>query len=286
MNGFDLSTVSGIYIGNQLASAAYYGNNLIWQSHDYSLDPLTFEAIDDCVFSISDDIGENYYLLFDNSYNLIDGLNKDNKTSQTILAGNVIHIIGMSDYANNIVNKIGNFSSTGRFNVYGNIMSIVISSGLGSYDNSAFINETDLSDWYSNLFDSMFKNCTNLIDVSNLILPATTLISSCYSQMFNGCTSLIATPKLPATTLAQMCYQSMFYGCTSLTTAPLLPATTLAQSCYNGMFQGCTSLTTAPELPATTLAITCYNSMFMGCTSLTKAPDLLAETLLHFSPVI
>lgn len=73
-------------------------------------------------------------------------------------------------------------------------------------------------------------------------LPVTTLASNCYSDMFNGCTSLTTAPELPATTLAYACYQYMFKKCTSLTKAPVLPATTLADNCYYYMFNGCTSL--------------------------------------------
>ena len=34
--------------------------------------------------------------------------------------------------------------------------------------------------------------------------------------MFYNCTSLIAAPSLPATTLQSNCYQNMFYGCSLL----------------------------------------------------------------------
>ena len=34
--------------------------------------------------------------------------------------------------------------------------------------------------------------------------------------MFNSCTSLTTAPELPATTLVTSCYQNMFDGCTSL----------------------------------------------------------------------
>ena len=126
-------------------------------------------------------------------------------------------------------------------------------------------------------YSNMFNGCTSLTTAPEL--PAITLKNSCYSGMFNGCTSLTTAPVLPATTLADYCYNSMFGGCTSLTTAPELPATTLAFYGYNSMFNGCTSLTTAPELPATTLDENCYNNMFYGCTSLTTAPELPAITL-------
>ena len=42
------------------------------------------------------------------------------------------------------------------------------------------------------------------------------LASYCYSNMFQGCTSLTAAPSLPATTLANNCYNSMFYLCTKI----------------------------------------------------------------------
>lgn len=169
------------------------------------------------------------------------------------------------------VDLLWRFTSTNRYNAYGNIMSLLYG------DN--FIGQTLFADgsWYN--FAGLFDFSELLINASKLILPATTLAQRCYSFMFYGCTSLITAPELPATNLAQSCYNSMFQGCTSLVTAPDLPATNLAQGCYAFMFEGCTSLTTAPVLPATTLAEHCYENMFQRCTSLTTAPELPATTL-------
>ena len=128
-------------------------------------------------------------------------------------------------------------------------------------------------------YTRMFKNESNLIDVSELKLTATTLANYCYQFMFYGCRSLTTAPSLPATELANYCYDGMFSGCSSLTTAPELPATVLGQSCYSNMFTNCTSLTTAPSLPATVLESSCYMNMFSGCTSLTTAPELPATEL-------
>ena len=125
---------------------------------------------------------------------------------------------------------------------------------------------------------SMFFDCTSLVEAPEL--PATTLVSNCYSQMFLGCTSLVTAPELPATELAERCYHYMFKGCTSLVNAPELPATKLYSECYSYMFKDCTSLVVAPELPATTLSYMCYSFMFQGCTSLVTAPYLPAETIL------
>ena len=161
------------------------------------------------------------------------------------------------------------FTSSGQFNVEGNIMSLIYG------DN--FIGQTTLSE--THIFKQLFYYNENVVDTSNIILPATTLTERCYDGMFRGCTSLTTAPELPATTLANYCYYSMFSHCASLTTAPELPATTLANYCYLYIFSDCTSLTTAPELPATTLASNCYESMFWNCTSLTTAPELPATTL-------
>ena len=109
-------------------------------------------------------------------------------------------------------------------------------------------------------------NIQTLLDWENP--PASISTEHCYSDMFNGCTSLTSAPELPATTLAPTCYSGMFNGCTSLTSAPELSATTLAMACYSGMFQDCTSLTSVPQLPATTLSPTCYRNMFNGCSKL------------------
>ena len=168
---------------------------------------------------------------------------------------------------------IGKFSSTGRFNVSGNIMSL--------YYGDNFASQTDLTG-KNYAFSSLFNSCSNLVSAENLVLSATTLANYCYQQMFDGCTALTTAPALPATTMYNYCYRSMFNGCTSLTSAPQLPATTLADICYYSMFSGCTSLTSAPALPSTTLAYYCYQYMFSRCTSLTTAPVLPATTLVDY----
>jgi len=129
------------------------------------------------------------------------------------------------------------FSSTARFNVYGNVMSML-------YDND-FIGEDTLE--YDGQFVYLFSDYDgelecNVVDASNLSLVATTLTNSCYNNMFSNCTSLVTAPQLNATTLASNCYCYMFKGCTSLVTAPQLNATTLTKNCYYHMFYGCTKL--------------------------------------------
>ena len=224
---------------------------------------LTFESLeDDNQISFSDQI--EYSIGGSNWNSLTNGEKLSLNNGDTVLFKIINPFIF---YANGI----GCFSTTKKCNISGNIMSLLYG------DN--FIGKTDLTD-KSYAFYGLFSGCTNIVDASKLILPATTLSESCYSHMFSGCSSLTTTPELPATTLASSCYHGMFQGCTGLTTAPALPATTLANYCYNNMFDGCSSLTTTPELPATTLAkYNSYQGMFRGCTSLTTAPELPATTL-------
>lgn len=221
-------------------------------------------------------------------------------TTPTVQAGNKVYWRG-TNLSTAYPTGIGRFSSTGNFEVEGNVMSL--------HFGNNFVGQTNLSG-KQNALEGLFSGCTNLIASRNLslpatsldefcyhtmflecsgmtsvpsILPATSLESECYSSMFNGCSSITTVPTLPATTLADYCYNAMFAGCNSLTSVPnnLLPATTMADNCYNAMFWGCQNLEYSPELPATTLADKCYFYMFGECQSLVEAPNLPATTLAY-----
>ncbi len=169
------------------------------------------------------------------------------------------------------------FSSTGRFEASGNIMSLLYGD---NYENTTYLGDT-----YT--FYRLFYNCTGLTTVPEL--PALVLANYCYGEMFRGCTGLTTLPSglLPAKTLKQGCYSSMFLDCTALKEIPsgFLPATTLANQCYTNMFAGCTIITTLPEnlLPVTTLTNGCYKKMFENCTGLTTVPENLLPGRLETS---
>ena len=235
---------------------------------NYSTMYTTFEALEDGTFSFAK-IGTGEDIQY----------SKDNGSTWTPLAsGETVSVVtGEKVMWKSTITPgsgrkpgIGTFSSSNKFNVYGNSMSLLYGDD--------FVEQTSL-EGKDYAFKNLFKTCYHLIDASTLILPATTLSDSCYYDMFRGCTSLTSIPELPATTLAKHCYAYMFSGCASLTTAPELPVTTLTSYCYAYMFFECANLTTAPELPATTLANNCYFSMFNGCKNLTTAPELPATTL-------
>ena len=235
----------------------------------YSAQYLTFVAEEAGTFKFSGSTTANtvqYSLDSGSTWNTL----ARNTDSPTVGAGNKIMWKGTLTTTSS-ANGVGYFSSSGRFEAEGNIMSLLYGDD--------FEDKTSIGNYYYS-FTNLFSGCTGMASAENMILPATTLSTGCYYNMFAGCTSLTTAPELPATDLQYQCYSSMFANCSSLTSAPQLPATTLAgYYCYSYMFRGCTSLTTAPELTATTLSTGCYGGMFEDCTSLTTAPELPSTTL-------
>lgn len=129
--------------------------------------------------------------------------------------------------------KVGSFSGgTAYFDLKGNVMSLLYGDD--------FIEQTVLKG--SQCFLDLFKY-SKVEDASNLVLPATTLTSSCYRGFFSNCSYLTKAPLiLPATTLENDCYSWMFENCPLIETAPILPAATLTQYCYMYMFVHCQEL--------------------------------------------
>lgn len=214
----------------------------------------------------------NFQIEFNNNYNAQYSLNGglwapfENDLSPIMNVGDKLYIKGELEPGV----SAGQFYTEQSFNLSGNCNSLIFGDNAHLYD--------DLTG-YNDCYNNLFIYCEGLRNVSKDFLPATTLASGCYANIFEGCTSLVTAPELPATTLTESCYKRMFSQCASLVTAPVLPVITLASECYAYMFQGCTSLVTAPILPSTTLANSCYNGMFYGCTSLDSTPTLPATTL-------
>ena len=212
-------------------------------------------------------------------YSKDDGVNWTSVTSTTggteipVSAGDVVLFKGSNGYYGTdlYANSFGYTTSICK--VYGNIMSLIYG------DN--FTNKTTLGNNYTfiSLFAQFEHNFDNgyLVDVSNLILPATALTQGCYQNMFYDCTMITTAPALPATVLADECYMQMFRHCSRLISAPELPATTLAYMCYDTMFTECYKLTKAPVLPATTLIEKCYMSMFYQCYHLNEVKCLATD---------
>lgn len=114
--------------------------------------------------------------------------------------------------------------NTVKFIVYGNILSL----GYGD-DFSGLTTGFSVS--------KMFSGCTGVIDASDLILPQTSLSES-HGYMFNGCTNLVKGPVLPAKTLSSMAYNNLFKNCSKLNYIKCLATNISASLCLQRWVQG------------------------------------------------
>lgn len=232
---------------------------------DYSTMPLTLSSINGTttVQLSGQDYSPTVTLYY--SINGGDWSNsiQKNHTAITLNDGDYISFSGsnaqFSSSEGNAINKFV-LGGTGKQIVYGNIKSLLS-------------NKTDTLTGEAGQFTYLFSDCSNLINAANLKLSYTTISWAGYSNMFKGCSSLIAAPELPATTFeGKYNYRNMFSGCTSLVQGPsVLPATTLTQQCYSEMFRSCASLKDAPIISATTLpGLNTMANMFYDCPSLSS----------------
>lgn len=236
---------------------------------DYDTKYLTFEAQEAGTFSFNLPAAITSSHVTSVSYSIDDGEtwtttnNTDSAitiTTPTINSGHKVLWKGIAVRYGTSTSDYCNFSSTGRFLVNGNMMSLLYGDD--------FINKTSLgSSTY--VLNGLFRNCSNLTSAKNLVLKESSVGQRNYNAMFQGCTSLTIAPELPATSVSHYGYYNMFYGCSSLGYAPALPATSVGNYGYSGMFRGCTSLVQAPDLLLATLNRQyCYYQMFYGCSSL------------------
>ena len=174
---------------------------------DYSKIPLCFEALED---------GNVKLIKYDSPYEISLLYSFDNKnwnawnyaTGTDLKSGEKLYIKSGYDnggFSMNSYNDYYNFITT-KVNASGNIMSLLYND---------FIDKTKLT--FDYCFANLFDNCTNLINTSNLILPATKLTCNCYDSMFANCSNLISVIKLLATDINYDCYWFMFYNCLNIT---------------------------------------------------------------------
>lgn len=186
---------------------------------------------------------------------LSNSFNQNINEAITIPANSSITFVGSNTYLSRDGSNYYQFeTSGGDLTVSGDLVSLVNNSQVKMY---GFVN--------------LFKGCTNIKDISNLVFP-TSIADWCYSNMFAHCTGLVnAGTTLPATSLGRWCYNGMFAGCTSLTTPPTIAVTTIAPFGFYSMFYGCSSLKDAPAILAKTMngEFTC-NGMFRNCSSLSS----------------
>lgn len=119
--------------------------------------------------------------------------------------------------------------NTLAFNAYGNIESL-------EYGDD-FIGQTSIIT-NDKAFYAMFQNCSKLMSVNNLILPATNFQVGSYNSIFMGCTSIVKAPELPATILKNTSYTHMFDGCASLNYVKCLATDLTGRNCTLSWLDG------------------------------------------------
>jgi len=171
---------------------------------------------------------------------------------------------------------IASNNGTAKYDVYGNIMSIV--------DENRFATMTDFpSNWTESCTFIQFFAGAPVVDAGELILPIKHLPKDGYLLMFASCGYLEKVPALHATHVhAESSLAGMFTGCSSLTEVPedyLLGIEHVFGEnrgylfiwCGSTMFGYCTSLVTAPILPLIPEFEgngEAYRQFFKGCESL------------------
>lgn len=253
-------TADNFYKGSRPAIAAITANQYINAGKALTINtltqlgtPLTLEAKTAGTIAIANPKSGM-------KYTLNGGTKTQVPTSITVAAGDIVQLYGngtsITIYGNDTPSKSTMITGgTADCYIYGNIMSLVDETGVGTATTLARLS-----------FGYLFKNNTHLVNhpTKSLLLPAENLAYICYYSIFYGCTGLTSAPELPATNLYQDCYNSMFKGCTSLTKSPLLAAETLTGMCYYQMFQGCSNLSSVTCLATNISATNCTTNWLDG----------------------
>lgn len=233
-------------------------------------------------------------------------------TTPTISAGSKVYWKGVNKRmaVGEAANKYSWFSSTGNFDVSGDLQSIL-------YDEN-FEGKTNTQWGTSYCFCSLFINCTKLVNTKDLLCNAKYGSINFYKRMFMGCSSLVSNPTFEetfnqgvGTKFTEYVFQEIYRDCislvhpnwqfpvvnpgkgvyngmfrnTSVTEARFPPSTVpLTNNIFELMYEGCKKLVTVPsELSWTSLTSYCYSSLFANCTSLTYAPKIIATVPASYS---
>lgn len=272
MTSTEIASASKVILGTTEAVKMYIGSTLIWEpsggggqvQHDYSQDYFTIESTQDSntITAVKSNSSKNptiYYSLDNGSTWSNQALTSGTITFGTINTGDKIIFKSTAPAFSSDWNKYIRFNGSKDFKVYGNIMSLTNGDNFAS--NSSFQANSTF------VFCGLFYGTTTLVDASDLILPATTLVNSCYNGMFRGCSNLVNGPKL-------------------------LPALNVPLDGYSSMFEGCVSLVEGPEISATTVSgntalnrMFCMNRNSKVTAAMTKGPILRITNPLSYSNV-
>lgn len=249
------------YYGLSGATKVYYGSTLVWSggSPSYRDKYFTIEFIEDGTFAL------NYS---DIEYRKNGGNWESGTTTVSVESGDTVECRGDRTTVNGVL-----LSTSGKFNVYGNIMSLTHSTN--------FENAQQAQSYEHN---SLLKE-TKVVNAENLIFPDVKLTDRGIEDFFRGCYYLTTAPKeILATTLGTGCMSHTFQGCSAMTTTPLLYASVFTNSSINGMFESCKNITSL-EFVNTIQSITNYAAYYCcsGCINLSRIKVNLDSSITNVS---
>lgn len=128
----------------------------------------------------------------------------------------------LSNIKDNLETPPFKFSSSGKINVFGNLMSLYY---FDDFENKSLTLIAQCN--------ALFASCS-VVDAKNLVLPKNTT-PYCYLNMFLNNSELIAAPKLVGDYLSVGCYRGMFEDCSSLSYVEI-HATTYDEYQGDGIF--------------------------------------------------
>lgn len=252
----------GIYYGTTKVkpsgfTKAYYGNTLVYQeSAPVVSEPLWYSsttASAQVYYQITGTINVNMQTSRDQiTWTDWDGTAITLGANTKLYVRNTTNQLNLDDGDNVLKFKFNN----GYIKAGGNIMSLL--------NNSITLQPY--------CFCRLFQLASYLQDISELQLPATTLVESCYRNMFYESTSLINACQMNVTAVTgTYSCMNMFNGCSRLITASniILNASSINSRTYSQMFSTCTDLVVPPQINVSSFAGThSLDYMFNWCRNL------------------
>ena len=214
MTNTDITTC---YIGNVVPEKLLLGSEVVWPAQPpgpvYSALPLTFKVISGGTIvwkrygGASTDSVTIKYSKNDGEWISITSDTGSAAPAISVVPGDKIQFAGdNSRMCNN--GTINCFSGTSKYEAYGNVMSLLNSTG--------FTEVTSFTPSNRQAFKSLFHENEGILSAENLILPVKQLEYYVYEQMFWYCTNLEKGPKILAETMAVGSCSAMFSNCISL----------------------------------------------------------------------
>ena len=257
--------INALYLGENRVNKLCLGENVIYNTEPSGPvinidDYVTFEALEDgFTVSLSRNATE-YCIDGDGDWKTL----SSGATSPSINKGQTISLRGNCSIGSSTgsTGGIGTFTLGKKCNVRGNAMALLY--GDSGKDNVSLNGKN-----YA--FNRLFYNATNLQNVSENFLPATTLSQYCYNYMFYGCSSLTTAPVLPATSLQRYCYQYMFQNCSKLNYIKAMFTTTPGTSYTRSWVQSVASSGTFVKNSRASWTTTGNNAIPSGWTTQTAS---------------